>query len=315
MSFSGGSGRSFGKKGHPASQKKERKKKQDYHKHRLKFTPEQHLDFAEMKNRVSIALDRLGNQVFAPEPGGYDFTNWMSSFNLLLDDFEEKASPDNLPQEYFESRQKNTAELLLPVDTAEIDSEIRKLEEEINSIMERISSIGQRSNAERNQERIESSSKIEMLRKERAESDIEMSRAKSALEEQKKVESRLSSFGKIFSRSSTSPVKLTLTKISSLASRQNEIDEDLHSLAAERAKRQSTKDDSKKEIASLRAELESLQQKLGELESLKQEKLQYTERRKEVTKAMSGVISVLQLHIESDDSSPEQGDGDFVPLN
>ena len=313
MSFSGGSGRSFsGKKGFSPSQKKERKKKQEYHKHRLRFTPEEHLDFAELKNRVSIALDRLGTQVFSLEPGGYDFSNWMSSFNLLLDDFEEKASPDNLPQQYFDSRQKLTSDLLSPVDTSDADSEIRKLEVEITSVMERISAIGQRTQAERNQERIDSASKIEMLKKEKMESDIEMNRAKYELEEQKKLESNRSIFGKIFSRSSV-PSKSTQTKINSLTARKNEIDE---TLAAERAKKQSAKKDSREEIATLRTELESLQQKLGELESQKQEKLQFTEKRQEVTKAMSGIISALQLRGESENSLPDQGnDSDFVPLN
>ncbi|MDA4129791.1 MAG: hypothetical protein OK457_03370 [Thaumarchaeota archaeon] len=304
MSFSGGSGRSFsGKKGFSSAQKKDRKKKQEFHTRRLKYTPEEHLDFSQLKNRVSIALDRLGNQVFSLEPGAYDFGHWVSSFNLLLDDFEEKAVVENLPQEYFDSRQKLTAELSSPLDTSSIDLEIQQLESDIGLLRDKISEIQRKAESERNQYRIDSTSKLEALKKERLESDLELSRARTMLEERKKVEAKQSVFGKLFSRSSPSSSRSTQSRIHALEVRKNELDESLGELAAERAKKQSIKKDQGGETIQLRIELENTQQKMGELQAQKLEMLQFAGKRREVTQAMSEIISGLQLHPEAEDDS------------
>jgi hypothetical protein len=307
LSFSGGSGRSFGggKKGFSPSQKKDKKKKQEFHKHKVKFNPEGQVDFEELKNRVTIALDRLGTQVFSGEPGAYDIKHWTSSFDLLLDDFEEKASPDTLPKEYFDSRQRLTAELLSPVDTSAIDTEIHNLESLIVSIQEKIAEINRRAEIEKNQERSDSASKIDELRKERQESDVQITRAKSTLEEQKKAESRQSIFGKLFTRSSASSSKSTQGKIDSLSARKDQIDRDLQSIATARARKLASKKDRSAEVASLQAELETQQQALGESEAQKQEKLQLSEKRKQVTKSLSEIISQLQLRTEPVASSNE----------
>jgi hypothetical protein len=316
LSFSGGSGRSFsGKKGFSPSQKKDKKKKQEFRKRIAKFTPEEHLDFAQLKDRVTIALNRLGNQVFSLEPGGYDFGHWMSSFDLLLDDFEEKAPAENLPKEYFEAREKLTADLSSPVDTSAVDSDIHTTEEAIKLIQEKISTINRRAVEQRNRDRVDSASKMEELKKERSESDKEMGRAKSTLEEQKKVEAKQSVFGKLFSRSSATSAKATQNKIDSIAARKTRIDEELENLAAERAKKQSSKVGSGNEIPSLEAELESQQQTLGELETEKQNKLQLAEKRKEVTKTLSEIIAKVQLQTGPITESDKPNGSDFAPLN
>jgi len=316
LSFSGGSGRSFGggKKGFSPSQKKEKKKKQEFHKHRVKFTSEEHLDFEQLKNRLSIGLDRLGNQIFSTEPGGYDFSHWMGSFNLLLDDFEEKAPSENLPKEYFDSRQRLTAKLLAPVDFSSIDTEIKSLEAQISSTQEKISDIARRAELEKIQERHDSASRIDELKKERVESDMELNKARTLLEEQKKAEAKKSVFGKMFSRSGPSSSKATQSKIDSLTAQKKQIDRDLESLLAERAKKQSSKKNRSEEITSLQAELESQQQALGELQAQKQEKMQLSEKRKEITKSLVQVISGIQLQSEPPQAD-EENKSDFVPLN
>jgi len=49
LSYSGGgSGKSFGNRG-LSSQRKEKKKKQEFHKHHLKFTPDEHLSLDQLK--------------------------------------------------------------------------------------------------------------------------------------------------------------------------------------------------------------------------------------------------------------------------
>ena len=173
----------------------------------------------------------------------------------MLDDFEEKASQATLPQEYFDSRQRLSAELLTPLDTSAIDAEIHNLESQIVSIQEKIAEINRHSEIEKNQERSGSASKMDQLRKERQESDVQITRAKSTLEEQKKVESQQSIFGKLFTRSSASSSKSTQSKIDSLSARKDQIDRDLQSLAAERVQKQASKKDRGEEVASLQVRI------------------------------------------------------------
>ena len=76
-----------------------------------------------------------------------------------------------------------------------------------------------------------------------------------------------------------------------------------------------SKKDRSAEVDSLQAELESRQQVLGESEARKQEKLQLSEKRKQVTKSLSEIISHLQLRTELVARSNEQDNSDFVRLN
>ncbi len=302
MSYSGGSGKSFGSKGF-SSQKKERKKKQEYHKHRLKFIPEEHLSFEQLKERVSTGLDRLGNQVFSFEPGGYSFHNWMTSINLLLDDFEEKCGPVNLPREYFDARLEMSAELQKPVDTTEADTEIQRLEKEILSNEENISEIARRSQKEAVEERHQDDSKIQRLKKERTQTDIEIEKAKADLDEQKRKANQ-SLFKRLFS--SSEAVRVAQEKLDSLTARREEIEENMKMLEEDRSERQGVIKNFDHEISELRLTLEDLRRNLGEVESKKQEAMQLSDKRREVTKSMSIIISSLHLSEHSENSSNEE---------
>jgi len=307
LSYSSGSGKSFGNKGF-SSQKKEKKRKQEYHKHRLKFTPEEHFSFEQLKERVSIGLDRLGNQVFSSEPGGYGFHNWMTSFNLLLDDFEEKCGPRNLPREYFDARLRMSAELQEPVDTTEADTEILRIEKEILSNEENISEIARRSQKEAVEERHEDDSKIQRLKKERTQTDVEIEKAKIALEEEKKKANQ-SLLKRLFS--SSEAVKRSEEKLDSLITRREGIEENLRIVEEDRLKRQGAIKNFDDEISGLRLTLEDLKRNVGEVESKKQEVMQISDRRKELTKSMSAMISSLHLNEHPENSSGEE-DGKLV---
>jgi hypothetical protein len=301
LSYSGGSGKSFGNKGF-SSQRKEKKKKQEYHKHRLKFTPEEHLSFEQLKERVSIGLDRLGNQVFSSEPGGYSFHNWMTSFNLLMDDFEEKCGPVNLPREYFEARLNMSAELQKPVDTSEVDAEIQRIEKEILSVEENISEIARRSQKEAVEERHEDDSKIQRLKKERTQTDTELEKSQSALDELKKKVNQ-SLFKRLFTGSEA--LRLAQEKHESLTNRREEIETNIRMLEEDRSKRQGAIKNFDHEISDLRLTLEGLKRNLGEVESKKQEALQISDKRKEVMKSMSAMISTLHLSEHSENTPNE----------
>ncbi len=301
MSYSGGSGRSFGNRG--SVQRKEKKKKQDFHKHRLKLASEEPQSLDQLKERVSIGLSKLGAQVFSSEPGGYGFQNWMTSFNLLLDDFEEKCGPSTLPKEYYDARLKLTAELLEPVDTSVQDSEIENLEKEISSIEGKISEIAQKSEKVAVEEWHNDEAKISRLRKERSQTEIDIEAAKTDLEEEKKKANK-SMFKRIFSSSET--LKPLQQKLDSLIERKENIETEIRSLEQDRSNKQSEVKRYDSEISGLRATLEEAKTRLGEAGARKLEAEQIGDRRMKITKSMSEMITSLRLDRQSENSEAEQ---------
>lgn len=292
MSYSsGGSGRSFGNRG--SAQKKDKKRKQDFHKHHLKFTPEEHHSLEELKDRVSIGLQRLGTQVFSSEPGGYGFHNWMTSFNMLLDDFEDKCRPATLPKEYYDSRLSLTAKLLEPVDTSTQDLQVKELEQDIGLAEEKIAEIVEKSERAAVEEYNKDEAKIGRLKRERTETELGITKVTEELEEEKKKAAAQSLFKRLFSNSEL--LKAKQAKLDSMTVKKEELDEEIHALEEDRSKRQGEVKKYDTEISALRANLDDLRIKLGEVETQKQEALQISERRSEITKSMAEMISSLQL--------------------
>ena len=228
----------------------------------------------------------------------------MTSFNLLLDDFEEKCDPVNLPREYFEARLKMSAELQKPVDTSEVDAEIQRLEKEILSVEENISEIAQRSQKEAVEERHEDDSKIQRLKKERTQTDTEIEKSQSDLDELKKKVNQ-SLFKRLFS--SSEELRVAQERQDSLTARREEIEANIRMLEEDRSKRQGAIKDFDHEISELRLTLEDLKRNLGEVESRKQEAMQISDKRREVMKSMSAMISSLHLSEHSNTSNEEDG--------
>lgn len=307
MSYSGGSGKSFGNRGSP--QRKEKKKKQEYHKHHLKFVPEEHFSLEQLKERVSLGLQKLGTQVFSSEPSGYGFQNWMTSFNLLLDDFEEKCSPALLPKEYYDMRLKLTAELLEPVNTTDVDVQISDLQKETGVVEERIADIAENSEKVAVEELRDDEVKIVRLKKERIQLDLDINSAKNNLEAERKRVSQ-SVFKRLFSGSEA--LKPLQAKVDSLVTEKDEVEKNIVSLEEDRVKK---KGDAKKfgsDISGFRANLEELRAKLGELEAQKLAMTQIVEKRSMVTKLMADMISSLRLNsapsnTEEVETMPEDG--------
>ena len=298
MSYSGGSGKSFGNRGF-ASQRKEKKKKQEYHKHHLKYTPEEHQSLEQLKERVSIRLQKLGTQVFSSEPGGYAFHNWMTSFNLLLDDFEEKCPPSGLPKEYYDTRLKLTAQLLEPVDTSVLDSQVEQLEKEILSVEGKIAEIAQKSEKVAVEEWHEDDAKILRLKRERTQIDLDLVTARDNLETERKKTNQ-SVFKRLFSGSEA--IKPLQAKVDSLISRRGEIESSLHSLEEDRTKKKGDVKKFDSDILGLRATLDELIAGLGEVQAQKQAIAQITEKRAAVTKSMTEAISLLHFSEPSSDN-------------
>ncbi|MGA2873933.1 MAG: hypothetical protein ABSE82_00220 [Nitrososphaerales archaeon] len=286
MSYSGGSGRSFGSKG--SSQKKDRKRRQEFHKHKVKLTEEGHVDFEQLKVRVAVALDKLGHQVFAVEPGGYTFHNWMTSFNMLLDDFEERAGPKNLPKDYYDARLKLTADLLKPAETADVDWEIQNMETEINSVNLHMSELTKQVNEKRDGWR-ERASKIDHLKAELVVSEKKLEEAIEALAKEKK---RQSFFSKVFSSSKNSSAGSAKDQVDSIRTIKDEIEKKIQELESSPI---DSVDDLDNNLITLKEKLDELQQNLADWNSKKEELSQLSEKRVETTAALSKTISALKL--------------------
>ena len=315
----GGRPSSFGRKGFSTQQKKEKKKKQDFHKHKLKSAEEEtQVNFQELKTRVSTALDKLGHQVFSLELGGYTFQNWMTSFSLLLDDFEAKAG-SNLPASYSETRQRLTSELLEVIDTSPIDSQISTVEAEIEFVEEKASQIAARAEEEASREKAERASKLSSLKKEKTASEAEVSNAKLALEVEKERSANTSFFRKLFSGKSAggqSSPKAAQSRYESAKTNNLKLDDEVKSLEREidenssspaaltRASEQST---------SLRSQLDSLRNELAELEAKKLEQLQLKEKREIAAKTLSALIMSLPDKEVSADSSSKVSETESLP--
>ena len=305
MSFGSGSGggsrnssSSFGGKG--SAQRKEKKRKQEYHRHKLKYVEQEPVDFEHLKTRTTASLQKLGQQVFSTEPGGYSFQDWMKSFNFLLDDFEEKVGASNLPKEYPQRRLELTNDLLKLVDTPEIDSElerIRKEQEELNNgILKR--DLERKRAAE--EERRKMSSEIDVLRKQQRECAAEIEVAKVSLEEKKKSKKSSSSsssfFRKLFSsKKSPDPNSMEgiTIKIKDLEEKVKNAEEQIVKLQEERNSSNAKTDSSQStlETEEERVKLDSLKAELDSLQAKKAERLQLAEKRVEITGAMSAIIS------------------------
>jgi len=286
MSYSGGSGRSFGSKG--SSQKKDRKRRQEFHKHKVKLTEEGHVDFEQLKVRVAVALDNLGDQVFAVECGGYTFHNWMTSFNMLLDDFEERAGPKNLPKDYYDARLKLTADLLKPAETADVDWEIQNMETEINSVNLHMSELTKQVNEKRDGWR-ERASKIDHLKAELVVSEKKLEEAIEALAKEKK---RQSFFSKVFSSSKNSSAGSAKDQVDSIRTIKDEIEKKIQELESSPI---DSVDDLDNNLITLKEKLDELQQNLADWNSKKEELSQLSEKRVETTAALSKTISALKL--------------------
>ena len=291
MSFSGGSNRSFGRQGSSAAQRKDKKRKQEFHKHKIKFVEEESLNFDGLKSKVSISMEKLGNQIFSNEPSGYTFDNWLKSYNLLLDDFEERADPKNLPKEYYDARQRLTAKLLEPVDVSDIDAEIIEREKEAESVKLRISEALKESENRLAQQKSENS-KIEELKKEQTQSTKELEDAQDELEV---TRSKQSFFNKLFSRQST-PVDILRNRVNSLRQKNEGIAQDIQRLEEDRDSKEVADD----ELNDLRERLISLQQEIGDLQGRKLEREQSGEKRKQITSELCGIISGLQLKTDDE---------------
>lgn len=290
------SGHSFTPRG--ATPKKDKKRKQEFHKHKIKISDEGHQDISELKERATMALAKLGSQKFSSDPGGYTFSNWMTSFNMLLDDFEEKVGVANLPRDYLDQRQKLTGDLLKPIDTSDIDDEIEKIDAEIKSTELEIAKLTAELSSIRERDR-ETSVKISSLKRARADADKELANANNNLNLAKKKQSM---FNRLFSGKRI--------EVDSAKSRVNSIEEEQQRIEKQILELENTSetsnDDHNDHLSHLNQKLADLRFNLGEWAEKKEQAMQLSEKRIETTSEMSKLIESLDASVGSTSTDVSQ---------
>ena len=236
------------------------------------------MDHEQLKTRTIIALDRLGHQKFTSEPGGYSLENWVRGVNLLLDEFEKKIGPENLPPDFAQRRRELAYWLSKPADLSSIDARLSDLMHEEEGIVRRIS-----------EARARCSSRIEELRTEMAMRSTELEVKKRQLSAMTADRRSDSIFKRLFGGNSTLSVDATEDEVAEIESR-------LRILASgilEEQKSLRSIDDRSSESPWVEEwrRLATLQARLKELENERLEKLQLVREREELTASIAEIIS------------------------
>ena len=102
-------------------------KNQPFHPRKIRIQEKPELDYDQLKSRTIAALNKLGQQRFSAEPGGYSLENWTRGVNILLDEYERKMGEGKLPPDYLAKRRELEGLLSRPVSTPAIDEGIAVL--------------------------------------------------------------------------------------------------------------------------------------------------------------------------------------------
>ena len=113
-------------------------KNQSFHPRKIRIQDTQRPSFEELKARTINALNKLGQQKFSAEPGGYSLDNWIRGVNILLDEFEKEAGRERLSPAYLEARRQLNMRVSEPVSTSSIDGEISELRRKSTEVEGRI---------------------------------------------------------------------------------------------------------------------------------------------------------------------------------
>jgi len=268
-SRSGGKGASGGKS--------TKKRKQDFHRHRQQPqataapTPE------ELRNRVVIALDKLGHQRLSTEPGGYDLQSWTRNVNMLLDDFQERIQPTTLPDDYYKKRMELVDGRFGPKSASSYDSQVEEIRRGMTEARRKLIVESERLTAKlttNESARIEMAKELEEVRRELEDAA-----------ERKKNGSVLSRF---FGRE-VRPPKETEDKERELASKLDSLIAERVSLKAELAALENPS------VGSLAEELNTIQTKLAEAEAERERRMQLSQERELVLSEIARIVSGIAL--------------------
>ena len=252
-------------------------KNQSFHQRKIRIQETPELDFDQLKARTINALNKLGQQKFSTEPGGYALENWIKGVNVLLDEFEEKVGTAKLSQEYLASRRELNECLSKPIPISSIDEDLSELGAKISGIESKIEA-----------ERVLIVSKISALKAEQAKYSAELERERRRDAEAAAVQNNDSFFNRLLGRNKAptiDPENRIRELESKLAVLPNEV------LEQQKQLKMIDLRSPESQFAEEWVQLESMQTRLKELEKEKLDKIQLVKERAEVTGSIANAIS------------------------
>lgn len=285
MSFGSQTGRTrSGAKGFSSKEKKQKRKKQEFHTHRLGHLQESgSLDLEAVRKRTVLALDRLGHQVLSSEPGGYNLDHWKRNFDSLLDEFVEKIGEERTTEEFRAKRKEAEAYLALPSGSSEFDSEIEKLlkmEEEAKASLEEV--------------KRKAAARLLSLKNEREACIRDLKAKKDKVEELKTADQSRGFFTRRLLKTGVATSKAE-AEVKEMESKIGTLDEEIERSRKTRATAAGASGDGDSEYAEAESKLNDARAKLVDVESAKQVALQLAQEREKATQAVAEAISTMRL--------------------
>jgi chromosome segregation ATPase len=285
LSFGSQTGRTrSGAKGFSSKEKKQKRKKQEFHTHRLGHLQQSGtMDLEAVRTRTVLALDRLGHQVLSSEPGGYDLDHWKRSFDSLLDDFVEKIGEARTTEEFHAKRREAEGYLTLPSGPTEFDSEIARLlkvEDEAKASLE--------------EAKRKAAARLVSLKNEREACVRDLKAKKEKVEELKAADQSRGFFTRRVLKTGTSIAKAE-AEVKEVESKISALGEEIERSRKVRATSAGSPGDGESEYVEAERKLNDARAELANVESAKQVAMQLAQERERATQAVAQAISAMKF--------------------
>lgn len=255
-------------------------KNQSFHQRKIRIPETPKLDYDQLKSRTVLALNRLGQQKFSTEPGGYSLENWVRGVNILLDEFEEKMGVGRLSTDYVEKRHVLNDRLSEPISTTSIDKSISELRQNVADVEGRIKA-----------GRARLVSRLVELKSEQDRCSTELVREQERISTLAADKSSDSFLKRLFGGNSRTSAKDSGTQVKELESRLGGLSNEM--LGQQKLLKSVDQHSPESPFAEEWKALESLQARLDALEGERLERVQLVKERKEMTASIANTISGL----------------------
>jgi len=253
-------------------------KNQPFHQRKIRIPETPKLDYDQLKGRTIIALNRLGQQKFSAEPGGYSLENWVRGVNILLDEFEEKMGAGKLSPDYVEKRRELNDLFSRPVSTSSIDRSISDLKQSAADVEGRIA-----------EGRARLVSRVAELKTEQNSCSAELVREQERIPSQATDQSSGSFLKRLFNGNSKTSAKDSETKVKELELRLDVLSNEI--LGQQKLLKLVDRHSPESPFAEEWKSLESVQTRLEALEGERLERVQLVKEREEITSSIANTIS------------------------
>jgi len=253
-------------------------KHQSFHQRKIRIPETPKLDYDQLKSRTIIALNRLGQQKFSTEPGGYSLENWIRGVNILLDEFEEKMGAGKLSPDYLGKRRELKDLFSRPISTSSIDRGISDLIRSTADVEGRIT-----------EGRARLVSRVAELKSEQGRCSAELVREQEMIPGLATDQSSGSFLKRLFNGNSKTPVKDSGTKVKELESRLDVLSNEI--LGQQKLLKLVDQHSPESPFAEEWKALGSLQTRLEALESERLGMVQLVKEREEITSSIADTIS------------------------